>query len=271
MTDTLSMTEEETAYAIAESCRILGMTGIVRETTGHASTRIAGTDEMLIRSRRPADPGVSYSTPSDILRVDFDGNGIGVEGLATPGQMGSKCAPSEFPIHAEVYRARPDVGAVIHGHPKNSLLCGILGLPLNPIVGAYDPGALDIAVGGVPVVDTSVLIRTRELGELVAQTMGDSNACLLRGHGIVAVGDDIYEATMRAIRLETLCELTLLAYSTGRTPTLLSAEEQSEVLGFVSGVAGRQQYARAAWDHYRTMLAISGGGSPEYAGSIDRG
>jgi ribulose-5-phosphate 4-epimerase/fuculose-1-phosphate aldolase len=257
LTDT-DETLPELTEAVAVSCRILGMTGCVREVTGHVSVRVPGADDMLIRSRRPDDPGVSYTTPGDIRRVDFDGRGAGLDEFGTPGTMGAFSIPSEYPIHSEVYRARPDVCAVVHAHPENSLLCGILDLPLLPTFGAYDPGALELIVHGIPVFDSSVLIRTEALGREVAATLGNADACLLRGHGVVTVGRDVYEATVRAIRLETLCELTLRAYSGGRSPLVRPDTEIDEIMNFVDRVSGTSAYGRATWEHYRHTLEMRG-------------
>jgi ribulose-5-phosphate 4-epimerase/fuculose-1-phosphate aldolase len=246
------------AAAIAMSCRILGLTGCVREVTGHISARVTGTEEMLIRCRRPDDPGVAYSTPGDVRQVRLDGTGLEAAGFSKPGVMGSFSIPGEFSIHSEIYRARPDVMAVAHGHPKFSLLCGILGIPLTPVLGAYDPAALDLLVSGVPTFERSTLITTPALGVELAEVLAESDACLMRGHGIVAVGSDVYEATVRAIRLETMCEIAFLSHTTGRTPTTLPQEEIDELVGFVRGVSGSASLARAMWDHYRHTLSLTG-------------
>ena len=73
--------------------------------------------------------------------------------------------PSEIFIHTEIYRARPEVNAVLHMHPPTVVLFTIVGKPLLPIYGAYDPHSLGLVLEEIPLFDRSVLINTRELGE----------------------------------------------------------------------------------------------------------
>jgi ribulose-5-phosphate 4-epimerase/fuculose-1-phosphate aldolase len=232
---------------LAMSCRILAETGCVREITGHVSARIPGTDEILVRCRPLDDPGVRYTTAADILRVGLD---------ATNGDLpATHRLPGEFPIHSELYRARPEVGSVVHGHPRASLLCGLLGLPLLPIIGAYDPAAMDLAVKGVATYPRSVLISTQTLGVELAETMESSDAALLIGHGVVTVGEDIVTATMRAVKLETLCDLTLAARSVDHAGApALSERDVTEVSDFVDSSQAVRIFARWTWDYYVRAL-----------------
>jgi ribulose-5-phosphate 4-epimerase/fuculose-1-phosphate aldolase len=239
---------------LALSCRILADTGCVREITGHVSARIPGTDDILVRCRPLQDPGVSFTTPDDILRVGLD---------ATNDDLPpSHRLPGEFAIHAQLYRARADVGAVVHGHPRASLLCGVLGLPLHPVIGAYDPAAMDLAVKGVAQFPRAVLISTPSLADDLVRAMGTSNAALLIGHGVVTAGEEIVEATIRAVKLETLCDLILTAHMArpGGAPALPPADVEA-VADFVDRTGAVKTFARWTWDHYARSLATAG--SPE--------
>ena len=106
------------------------MEGLVDEILGHVSARIADTDEMWIRCRSPEEEGVRYTTVEAIRRVDFDGKG--------PHKGEPYQVPNELPIHGEIYKKRPDVGCVIHAHPKEALICGITELEFRPIFGAFN-------------------------------------------------------------------------------------------------------------------------------------
>jgi ribulose-5-phosphate 4-epimerase/fuculose-1-phosphate aldolase len=238
---------------LALSCRILAETGCVREITGHVSARVPGTDDILVRCRPLQDPGVSFTTPDDILRVGLD---------ATNDDLPpSHRLPGEFAIHTALYRARADIGAVVHGHPRASLLCGVLGLPLSPVIGAYDPAAMDIAVKGVARFPRAVLISTPSLAGDLVQAMGTSNAALLIGHGVVTAGDEIVEATIRAVKLETLCDLILTAHMArpGGAPPLAPADVEG-VADFVDRSGAVKTFARWTWDHYaRSLAAVRGG------------
>jgi ribulose-5-phosphate 4-epimerase/fuculose-1-phosphate aldolase len=238
---------DELRADVALACRILAETGCVREITGHVSARAPGAAKILVRCRPPHDPGVRFTVADDIKLVDIDATNADLDG--------GYALPGEWAIHTEIYRARPDVGSVVHAHPPASLSCGILNLPLLPVIGAYDPGAMELAVRGVPVFPRAVLISDPELGRALAGTLGDLDACLLRGHGSVAVGADLQQATIRAIKLETLAELTLrLRAVPGAPPTLLSDEDIKEVSSFITSRNAAAAYARWTWDHYRLLL-----------------
>lgn len=234
---------------VVDACRVLADNHLVREVLGHVSARIPGTDEMFVRCRRPDDPGVEYTDLADIRRVDLDGNGDHTDEHYR--------LPGEFAIHSEIYRAHPEVGAVVHGHPRASLVCTIAGISLEPIFGAYDPGALEIAVAGVPVFPRAVLISTPALGRQLVAAMGNSKVCQLAGHGIVTAGADIAEAAVLAIKLETLAEVTLQVHSAGRTPRLLADDDIAETLGFVHSHDPRL-VLDWTWQFYRRNLSSQG-------------
>jgi ribulose-5-phosphate 4-epimerase/fuculose-1-phosphate aldolase len=196
------MTDSEAALqaTVALSCRILAVMGLVKEITGHVSARIPGTEAMLIRCRGEEEYGLLYTTAAQVRRLSFDGSG--------PGLDDRYVAPIELPIHGETYRARPDVGAVVHAHPPFALLCGLAGLELRPIFGAYDPDALALAEAGIPVYPRSVLIDSPARAAELLDVLGEAPACLMRGHGITVVGATVEQATVRAIKLETLARVT---------------------------------------------------------------
>ena len=229
---------------LVDCCRILAATGCVREITGNVSARLPGTNEMLLRCRRPNDPGVEFTILDDIRRLNIEGRGWEiVDGYELPG---------EFAIHSEIYRARPEVNAVVHGHPRASLLCGIVGLPFQPVVGAYDPGMLDLALNPVPVFPRAVLIRTPELGRQLVEAMGTAKVCLLRGHGVVTVGASVPEATMRAVKLEAMSELTLQIHGTGIEPALLTELDVAETMP--SWTPREETFLAWTWEFYRRKL-----------------
>lgn len=242
------MTEAEIAELrrqLVDCCRILAMTGCVREITGNVSARIPGTDEMWLRCRRrPIDPGVEFTVLEDIRRLKLDGNGWDVvDGYELPG---------EFAIHSEMYKARPEVMAVVHGHPHASLMCGILNLPFRPVVGAYDPGMLDLALNPVPVFPRAVLVRTPELGQQLVAAMGNAKVCLLRGHGVVTVGASVPEATIRAVKLEAMSELSLQLHNTGLEPTLLTDQDIAETMP--SWTPREETFLRWTWEFYKRKV-----------------
>lgn len=207
---------------VATACRVLGNLNLTKAATGHASVRIPGTERILIRARGPAELGVRYTTRDEIVEANLDGTLVGsiAEGLA---------APQEIFIHTEIYRARRDVGSVIHIHPPTVVLFTMCDTPLLPIYGAYDPASLRMLLGGIPTYPRSVLIRTPQLGADLAHTLGSHDACLMRGHGITATGTSVEEAALNAIGLNELATMNYQTRLLGN-PEPISQEDQAEFL-----------------------------------------
>lgn len=208
---------DELRRKVATSCRILGNE---IGSGGHVSARIPGTDEMWLRCRGGRrEGGLTGTDLHHIRRVSFDGEGPG---------LGSKhAAPHETPLHGELYRARREVGAVVHVHPKYALLCGVTGVEFTPIFGGYNPGVLRIALRGVPVYPRAATIIDKKMAAEMIDVMGSRDIVLLRGHGIAAVGPSVEAATSLAMRFETLCEIMWQIALSGRKPIEISPEDKA--------------------------------------------
>jgi hypothetical protein len=133
---------------------------------------------------------VIRTEPRAIRLVDLSGN--------PAEQSAGYDPPKELPIHTAIYLNRPEVGAVVHAHPRSAVLCGLAGLNPQPVVGAYNIPALHMALAGIPVFPRSVLITRAELADQMVEFMGQTQVCILRGHGIVAVGDTVEAAMLGA-------------------------------------------------------------------------
>lgn len=203
---------EEMRRKIAIACRILAMTDLVKDATGHVSIRIPGTDEMLIRCRGGRELGHLFTGIHHIRRTDFDGKGEDVDE--------SYASPYEVPIHGEIYRARPEVGAVIHAHPTYTLLCGLTGVEFRPIFGAYDPSALRFAIDGVPMFPRSVLVSNKEIAADMINAMGGSEIVVMKGHGITVAAPTVEVAIDKAIRLEQFARLSPPRTQTAQAPRI---------------------------------------------------
>jgi ribulose-5-phosphate 4-epimerase/fuculose-1-phosphate aldolase len=235
---------------LADACRVLGILGLATGNTGHLSVRVPDSDNLLIRARGPAEAGVRYTTPSEIIEVTPDGEvAAGVKDGLYP--------PQEVFIHTEVYRARSDVTSVVHVHPATVVLFTIADVPLLPIFGAYDPSALKLVLDGIPTYDRSVLISNPELGCDLAAALGSKNVCMMRGHGITAAGSSIEEAALRAISLNELAEMNYRARQLSE-PRPISDED-------IATFAGRPDAAKkpinskrteAMWRYYLRLTGI---------------
>jgi len=206
---------------IAKACRVVGRLGLTRGLRGHISARIPGTERIFVRARGPAESGVRYTPEDEVVEVDLGGKPVA--GMP-PGLRG----PSEIFIHTEIYRARPEVNAVLHMHPPTVVLFTITGKPLLPLYGAYDPHSLGLALEDIPLFDRSVLINTRELGLELVAALGKNRACLMRGHGITTVGESIEEAGVVALGLNELAVMNFQARMLGE-PRVISDSDISDL------------------------------------------
>src|SRR5262249_26315973 len=143
-----------------------------------------GADRLLIQ---PRDLSRAALTPADLLVVDLDGTVVSGEG--TP--------PAETAIHTGVYRARPDVQVICHGHPAASTTFTMVDAPVLPMrhFAFKFPG-------GLAVHPDPTHIRDRHQGDAVAKTLGEAGACLLRSHGTVVTGQDIRNLLMDCVDIE---------------------------------------------------------------------
>ncbi len=205
------------ATTVALSCRILAKLGLVKETTGHVSARSPDGKAMVIRGRGKEETGLLFTRPRDIIFADFDGNKVGKTGGLKP--------PNESSIHGELYKARPEIGAVVHAHPQAVVLTSIAGIELRPIFGGYDPRAMRLALDGIPVYQSSVTLHSKDQVFEMMRVMGDRDLCILRGHGVVVVGRTVEDATIKTIKLNELAKLNLQAASLGKIPSI-SADDQ---------------------------------------------
>ena len=157
---------------LVDAIRMLERADII-DHNGHCSSR-RDADSLYINSGASMRGAL---TVDDIVGIDLDGNLV--EGTAKP--------PLEFHIHSEVYRARPDVNAVFHTHPKWSTFLTMTGHPFKPV---YAQGVL---LGDMPVMDSPLFVNKKPMGEKLAAILGDIPAVLLKAYGVVVFGEDNLE------------------------------------------------------------------------------
>ncbi len=240
---------QETKELVAESCRILGKLNLTKEATGHVSARVPDSDKVLIRARGSEEEGVRFTTSHEIITVDLDGNKLdGDEGLARP---------QEVFIHTWIYKTRPDVNSVVHIHPPTVVLFTICNKPLLPLYGAYDPSGLRLYTDGIAKYPRSILISNDERGKEFAAAIGDKRVCLMRGHGITAVGSSVPDATVTAIKLNQLAEMNYQATLLGNPEPISDEDIQSfSNLGHMTVESGRGTtgHLTSTWRFYSRLL-----------------
>ena len=220
---------------VAVSCRILGMLGLVNESTGHVSAHIPGTDEMWIRCRGGDECGLTFTGLHNVRRTDFDGKGAGV---------GDKHAsPNETPIHGEIYR----------------------------VFGAYDPSSLNLIVQGVPVFPRAVTVINKELAAEMLKSMGQRDVLLMQGHGITVTGPSVELATQLAIRFDRVARIMWEIAVSGREAPNISDEDIARY-DRRGGGSGRTRggwrdrlegVENFGWNHYVKLLQAKNIGLPD--------
>src|SRR5207248_2806939 len=155
----------------------------------------------------PTRASPALADPNRLLILDLEGNQ----------RQGDGEPNTEFWIHARIYAARPDVGAVAHVHSPACVALGQIGQKLLPL---HNHGAM--FGGGVPLFERVGLIRSRELGDQVAATLGPQRAMFLRGHGANVAEVDVRRAAIVACFLEEAADMQLRALASvgGRTELL---------------------------------------------------
>jgi ribulose-5-phosphate 4-epimerase/fuculose-1-phosphate aldolase len=199
---------------------------------GHVSLRSEKNPQHYLMTRALAPELVQAA---DILEYDLDSNVIGGK---------SPALFLERFIHGEIYKARPDVKAVVHCHTPSLIPFGVTDVPLRPMF-----GLAGFLAEGVPVFDTrtdfgmtDLLIRDAARGKALAQTLGARPVALMRGHGAVVTGASLPLAVGRCVYLDTNARVQQQAIALGGKINYLSPEE------------GKQSVAddyRRAWELWR--------------------
>ncbi|MSO82253.1 MAG: class II aldolase/adducin family protein [Acidobacteria bacterium] len=213
---------------LVDAIRMLERAGII-DHNGHCSAR---RDETSFYVNSGASVRGAL-TVDDIVTVDLDGTLV--EGTAKP--------PLEFHIHSEVYRARPDVNAVMHTHPQWSTFLTMVGAAFKAV---YAQGVL---LGDIPLMDSPLSVNTKAMGEKLAATLGRGPAALLKAHGVVIVGANIVECFALAAYVEENAYRQYMAMQIGEPYVFSEAEQQAcrEKLWTPS-------LFQKTWDHYYSKL-----------------
>jgi HCOMODA/2-hydroxy-3-carboxy-muconic semialdehyde decarboxylase len=200
--------------------RILAAQGIF-DAFGHVSVRHNRDPNRFLIARSLAPELV---TADDLIEYDLDAIAVDLRG---------RSQYSERYIHAEIYRRRPDVNAIVHNHSRSVIPFGISTVPMRPV---FHNAAF---IGdGLPIFDirdafgvTDMLVSDAARGEVLAEALGEHVAVLMRGHGVAVVGPDLRHAVGRSIYLEANASVQLEAIGLGGEVTYLAPEEAAEVMG----------------------------------------
>ena len=222
------------AAEVASANRALGAAGQSDMVWGHASLRDPAGRGVWMKSS-----GWSFEevTPERVVLVSPEGQVL----------AGSGARHIEYPIHTQVMAARSDVHAVVHTHSPAATAFAALDVPLRAV--SHD--GVEFAEPELPrFLRTGSLIRTAELGDALAETIGAGVGCLVPQHGLVTVGPDVATAVMRAVLLDRACRTQLQAMAAGELVRWSDSEElalkREEVWPASQLHAGYRQLCRLA-------------------------
>jgi HCOMODA/2-hydroxy-3-carboxy-muconic semialdehyde decarboxylase len=199
---------------IVTGSRILADSGVL-DGFGHVSARDPANPNHFLMARSLAPALV---TADDIMEFDLDGNAVDARG---------RSLFLERFIHSEIYKARPDVMAVVHTHSPGVVPFTVSQVPLRPV---FHSAAFLAA--GAPVWDirkefgeTDMLVRNAAIGKALALALGDKSVVLMRGHGDVAVGPAVKVAVFRAYYTDVNARLQAQAIALGGEVNYLTPAE----------------------------------------------
>jgi L-ribulose-5-phosphate 4-epimerase len=241
---------------VAWACRILALHGHGDLTLGHVSARSG--DRVLMKRK---GLGLEEVAPGDIVALDLDGRKLDGHGAVH----------LEAPLHLEVYRARGDVGAIIHTHPLYTTGLAATGRRLEYL--GHD--ALLFPEGLAVYEGSADLVMTSETGRAVAEALGRHRAVLLRNHGVLVVGLDLRWAVLGALTLERAVRLQVVAATLGDPRPIAT-----DLVAPLHASKYREEFLDEYWAYWvrgvrragldRGMLAARALPTPARAGSTAR-
>jgi HCOMODA/2-hydroxy-3-carboxy-muconic semialdehyde decarboxylase len=208
---------------------ILFNNGVV-DAFGHVSVRHDARPDRFLLARNMAPGNV---TADDIVEFNIDGEPVNANG---------RRVYLERFIHSEIYRAHPEVLAVVHSHSHAIVpLSVVKGFPLRPLfhmagfIGSAAPVFEIRDVGGNA---TDLLISNRTFGKALAEMFEASKIVLMRGHGSTVVADSLQKVVYRAVYAELNARYQVTANALGPI-TYLSEEEAQSCAKSVEGQVQR--------------------------------
>lgn len=189
------MNHQEIRSSIVTACRVLEAAGQADMVWGHVSIRDPDGRGVWLKG---SNLGFDEVTEEQVILVGWDGEIL-------EGEAGRHV---EYPIHTEVMARRSDVNSVVHTHPLYSVAFAATGWPLKAL---SHEGSHFVPPDIARFTTTGDLVRTPELGQALADTLGDRIAVLMPCHGITTCGSDVGQAVAAATHLERACQIALLA------------------------------------------------------------
>jgi len=191
--------ENDLRERLVKVARELWEDGLVRGSAGNISAKIPGTKTCLIK---PSGYRFKELQKDHFLLMNYETREV-LKGTLKPS--------IETPFHTGIYKARPDVGGVVHTHATTLVGFSAAGIPIVPVYMG--------AMMGVPIAGWH-FPGTEELAEDAIKTLGDGNAVMIKHHGLITVGPTIERASDLTIMLEEAAKAQLVAHILGRCETI---------------------------------------------------
>ena len=200
-------TKEQVLCAALEIHRM----GFNSGRSGNISARIDG--EQHLKAITPTGKHYARLSINDILVIDQDGDTV--EGELIPS--------SESLVHISIYKARVDIGCIIHAHPIYATAAAVANLAIPPII-----DEMVISIGGSIQVAEYAFPSTQELADNAVTALANRNAVLLRNHGLVVTGNNMDRAVNNCELSERIAHVFLISHSLGRALELPEEIVQTE-------------------------------------------
>jgi L-ribulose-5-phosphate 4-epimerase len=191
--------------AVVLASQEMAAMGLVTGPSGNVSMRLPPEGGRELLAITPTGKDYGALKDEDIVVVDFD-----VETVE-----GERAPSSEALLHVGIYRARPDVGAVVHTHSVFSSVAAVAGLEIPPLI-----DEVTVTVGGAIKVSEYAFPGTQELADKVCAALGERKAALIRNHGAVGVGRDLREALDICALVERVAQIFVYASLLGKVNAL---------------------------------------------------
>ena len=209
------------------------------DTAGHVSVRLA-PDRFLMAWRRAPELIVA----EDLMEYDLDGN--------VADARGRPLILERF-IHTEIYRARPDVRAIVHGHTPSLVMFSSSSIPLRPLFSGA--GFIGESVPAFKNGDAGGGVQSADLGRKLAEAMGKGGAVLMRGHGVVVAAPSLVALVQRSISLDTNAQLVARLLAMGdREPMYIRPNPAGGAAGAEGGAGGDNSREWEAYKRRAEML-----------------
>lgn len=210
------MGERRLREEIVEIGRQLHRNQLVDGTSGNVSVRL-GSDRILTT---PSGIAKGFLHPDDLIVVDMAGHKAG---LQAP-RARDLHPTSELPMHLEAYRQRPDIGGVVHAHPPTTIALSISGVSLER---CQIPEAV-VVLGLVPTTEYATP-SSAENRHAISQLIRQHDAIVLRYHGSLVVGQNVWEAYLKTETLEHTAKITYMVERLGGGEPLRSDQVEKLV------------------------------------------